>query len=64
MNTNISLHTLPNTPYIDGDEVIRGYTDALAREILALSLPGLAPGVQISGKGVLMVTWTFNRMTR
>jgi len=63
MSTDVSFHTLPNTPYTNVEEVTNGYTDALARQILALSVLGLAPRVQISGKGVLTVTWTFNRMT-
>jgi hypothetical protein len=45
------------------DEVIPGYKYALTREILALKILGLAPGLQVSGKGVLTVTWMFNRMT-
>jgi len=62
-NMDVSFYTSSPDANIDPNEMIRGHTRALAREILALGFWGVVTTVQVTGKGVLTVSRPFNAET-
>jgi hypothetical protein len=62
-NQHVSFYISSPDANIDPNEMIRGHTHALAREILALGFWGVVTTVQVAGKGVLTVSRLFNAET-